>query len=458
MIAALLDHLWQSTLFLGCAALLTLMLRRNPARIRYRLWLAASLKFLLPFSLLIKLGGALAIPLPAIAMPVTGLALVGDTAMPFAASLPRNAASVQGFDPLILLAALWLFGFSIVFFIWCARLRRIHTALKDSASFSLAAPIPVRVTRAPLGPGLFGIFRPVLLLPEGITKELTERELRAVLDHELCHLERNDNFTAAIHMAVEALFWFHPLVWWLGARLIAERERACDESVVETGNDAGTYAEGILKVCRFYAMPPPLAAGVLSADLEERLAGIMVRRGRAELRATQKALIGAAAMLAIAWPVMTGWTEAARDEFARSTGSATSSGAAKAVLSDRHIAQMKNLEAFEHDADLWNEDTTSKAGCESHFLALLQVLERSYGKFAPLYPQRVRNDQDQLPMSLTWKNGLGASRYQEATVYMSAETAHVWDARGGHVEAAAAWSAKSESADSVCLTEVDVRA
>ena len=52
MIAALADHLWQSTLLTGAAGMLTLMLRHNGARARFWLWFAASLKFLLPFTLL----------------------------------------------------------------------------------------------------------------------------------------------------------------------------------------------------------------------------------------------------------------------------------------------------------------------------------------------------------------------------------------------------------------------
>jgi len=51
---------------------------------------------------------------------------------------------------------------------------------------------------------------------------LSDREMDAIFAHELCHLRRRDNLTAAIHMLVEASFWFCPLVWWLGARLIAE--------------------------------------------------------------------------------------------------------------------------------------------------------------------------------------------------------------------------------------------
>ena len=46
-------------------------------------------------------------------------------------------------------------------------------------------------------------------------------------------MRRRDNLTAAMHMLVEALFWFHQLVWWIGARLVATREQACDEHVVD---------------------------------------------------------------------------------------------------------------------------------------------------------------------------------------------------------------------------------
>lgn len=60
--ASLGNHLWQSTLFLALAGLLTLALRKNQARIRYGVWLAASIKFLIPFSLLIGIGSHLATP------------------------------------------------------------------------------------------------------------------------------------------------------------------------------------------------------------------------------------------------------------------------------------------------------------------------------------------------------------------------------------------------------------
>jgi hypothetical protein len=52
MMPAVLDHLWQSTLFALCAGLLTLAFRNNAASVRYWLWFSASVKFLVPFSLI----------------------------------------------------------------------------------------------------------------------------------------------------------------------------------------------------------------------------------------------------------------------------------------------------------------------------------------------------------------------------------------------------------------------
>lgn len=56
------NHLWQSTLFVAVVALLTLLLRRNQARVRHGLWLTASVTFLIPFAALIAIGRQLGWP------------------------------------------------------------------------------------------------------------------------------------------------------------------------------------------------------------------------------------------------------------------------------------------------------------------------------------------------------------------------------------------------------------
>ncbi len=126
---------------------------------------------------------------------------------------------------------------------------------------------------------MVGLLRPILLLPAGIAERLTPPQLEAVLAHELCHVRRRDNLFASIHMIVEAIFWFHPLVWWIGARLVEERERACDEEVLSLGSEPHVYAEAILNVCKLYVESPLVCvSGVTGANLKRRIEAIMTNR------------------------------------------------------------------------------------------------------------------------------------------------------------------------------------
>jgi beta-lactamase regulating signal transducer with metallopeptidase domain len=84
------------------------------------------------------------------------------------------------------------------------------------------AGLQIRATSELFEPSVVGWWHPMLLMPAGLEDHLTGSQLRAVVAHETTHIRRRDNITAAIHMLAEALFWFHPLVWWIGARLADE--------------------------------------------------------------------------------------------------------------------------------------------------------------------------------------------------------------------------------------------
>jgi uncharacterized protein (TIGR03435 family) len=331
------NHLWQSTLFAAAAGLLTLLLRKNHARARYGLWLAASVKFLIPFSLLVSLGsrlkwshpapaatGRLYVTVEQISQPFTQTAIVMPTI-----SRSTSAVTVQSLFHMlpVLLVALWLCGFALVLLIWCVRWRKISVALRNAEPLQegreaealrklqriagTSTSIDLVLSRSSLEPGIFGITRPVLVWPEGISKHLEDAHLEAILAHEVWHVRRRDNLAAAVHMFVEALFWFHPLVWWLGARLVEERERACDEEVVELGGERHVYAESILKVCEF-CVGSPLAcvSGVTGSDLKKRMVHIMTEQIVRKLEFGKKVLLSAAAALAIALPIVFGLVNA----------------------------------------------------------------------------------------------------------------------------------------------------
>ena len=319
MIIELTNHLWQSTLFAAGVAVLVWALRRNRAEVRHGLWVAASAKFLVPFATLIALGSALA-PAPAPSNSSTGASMtiaaaVDQIAEPFdnvfVTMTPAASASKTRIDWLPwTLFAVWAAGFIALVLVRVRGWRNIVAALRASRPFdggSAAGAIEIRVAPGVFEPGVVGWFQPVLLLPAGIETHLTRAQLDAVIAHEVCHVRRRDNLTAAGQMIVECLFWFYPLVWWIGARLVDERERACDEHVVGTLGESKTYAEGILGICKRYVESPvACVSGVTGSNLKRRITDIIHERVGSQLTRGRRVMLVAAAIAAIVLPFFAG--------------------------------------------------------------------------------------------------------------------------------------------------------
>jgi bla regulator protein blaR1 len=314
MIPGLTNHLWQSTLFAVAAGLLTVAFRKNRAQVRYWLWLSASLKFFVPFSLLMSLGSHLRWPPTAMQTATETVSVrLAQITQPFPDSLSFVPAAPGSFDwTAFAIPLVWACGFAAIALMRLRSWLRIRAAVARahglrSTALELSTSVEVRSSPSLLEPGVVGILRPILLLPEGIAQRLTPPQLEAVLAHELCHVRRCDNLFAAIHMVVEATFWFHPLVWWIGARLVEERERACDEGVLSLGSEPRVYAEAILSVCKLY-VESPLAcmSGVTGADLRRRLEAIMTNRTVLKLGFAKKVTLAVAGAAALAAPIVVG--------------------------------------------------------------------------------------------------------------------------------------------------------
>ena len=312
-ISAVVNHLWQSTVVVAVAWALTPALKRNHARVRYWIWMAASVKFLLPFSLLIAAGGwlrsllsasvvarpAVAIAMEQVAQPFAARQFFGVTPMPV-------VAHHANWLPLAFLMT-WAIGALAVIGRLALGWWRVYSAKRAARSVELECDVPVLCSLALMEPGIFGIFRPVLLLPEGILSQLTAEQLGAIVAHEMCHVKRRDNLTFAMHMIVEALFWFHPAVWLIGERLIEERERACDEAVLRTGSGARNYAESILAVCKFHLKSSTACvAGVTGADLRRRVETILSNHIADRMDMGRKLLLFAMGALTLTLPLIAG--------------------------------------------------------------------------------------------------------------------------------------------------------
>ncbi len=324
----LLNHLWQSTLFAAAAALLTLLFRKNNARVRYALWLTASIKFIVPFSLFIAIGNSIDISLrQTAAIPEPAINIVENISLPFdttyISKVPISAMPERNNLVLNIVLIAWLVGCLSVLFFYLARGKRVRKSVRDSEPLTQGRAfealqqieringrrrlIRLAFSSSSMEPGVFGIFRPVLLLPLGMPERLSDAELESILAHELAHVRRRDNLVSAVHMFIETLFWFHPMVWWIGAKLIQERERACDEEVLRLGKDPQAYAEGILKVCEF-CLESPLAcvAGITGSDMKKRIHAIMTQPIGSRPGFAKKLLLAGAGIMVLTLPFLLG--------------------------------------------------------------------------------------------------------------------------------------------------------
>ena len=164
-----------------------------------------------------------------------------DGAYP-AASFEVTSIAVQA------LAGIWLAGFlavsAAIVWKWVAFRRHIRqmgsaaSAEIEQQMQNLAERLSVRsvpravVIEEPAVPAVFGILRPKLLLPQSLLSQGRELDLDPILAHELVHIRRHDAVASALQLIAQALWWFHPLIWWANREARHERERCCDEAVV----------------------------------------------------------------------------------------------------------------------------------------------------------------------------------------------------------------------------------
>jgi bla regulator protein blaR1 len=330
---ALGNHLWQSTIFALFAWLLVRVFRKNSARVRYWIWMLASLKFLFPLSLLVALGSHLSGPakqyVVAVDVPAIGFLGLPFGSNPFQKEFLAMATATSEPDPSPNqsatrgVVAIWLLGVGAVLASRLVRVRRVREILSTARQLEdgreieaiervksrrgLTRKVRWATTESVIEPGIHGIFRPTLVLPSRLTELLDAGQLDAIVDHEVCHVRWYDNLSALIHMSVETIFWFHPLVWWMGTRLVDEREQACDEEALENGGDPQVYASAILKVCEYYvASPVECVPGVSGGNLKKRIERIIENRSSVALSAPKRLALAIAGIMAFSIPIVIG--------------------------------------------------------------------------------------------------------------------------------------------------------
>ncbi|APW62687.1 M56 family metallopeptidase [Paludisphaera borealis] len=169
--------------------------------------------------------------------------------------------------------------------------RFLATLTELSRRLGMRGTVRLLMTSRPIGPAVFGLFRPTILLPEALAAHQPLERVELILAHELIHVRRGDLVAGALQLVAQLVWWFHPLIWWANAQASRVRERCCDEEVLSgVGCKPALYARTLLSVLEqkallrsLVALPGVRALEVTSLRLESIMKSGKVDHRRASL-------------------------------------------------------------------------------------------------------------------------------------------------------------------------------
>lgn len=298
------NHLWQATLFFLIACILAGFSKRAPARLRYSIWFLSLARFAVPSLLFVWLGHqagvgfswlphqtAKASSSEAAHLPPAVYRLIAPVSLEFDVPITSFEPKAEHNELYCLLTLSWLAGCA---FLLCWRVQRslaswraVKAGVKVDSGRELEALDRARtalsvkrrsglvVSPAIRVPGVWGLCRPVAVLPERLAEGLRDDELESLMVHEVVHVKRWDNLANLFQTGLSCLLWFYPVVWFLDRRLLQEREQACDEEVLQS-KESKAYVSSILKVVRF-CLDSEMAgvSSVAGSNLKRRIENIM---------------------------------------------------------------------------------------------------------------------------------------------------------------------------------------
>lgn len=174
---------------------------------------------------------------------------------------------------------------------------------------SVARPVGIRILSAVVSPFCWQMHSPVIVLPD-IVRDFPAAEQAAIVRHELAHLRLQHPLHLFLQRLVEAIYWFHPLVWWASQQAAAAREFRCDQEAVNSRAEVADYLRSLLRLIESQVRAPghlPAGLGFLGdSSLLSRRANMLAdsldhstklaRRWRASA-----SLIFASALFSLVW-------------------------------------------------------------------------------------------------------------------------------------------------------------
>jgi beta-lactamase regulating signal transducer with metallopeptidase domain len=300
-----LNWLWQGTVIAATTALVLRAIGAAHPRARYRLVWAAALSVTL-------------VPLAAMMFPSGAAQIAASDAVAASAliSLPprwwtSDAAALS-------LWALWMTATAAYAACGLGALRRVTRATRPIAEADEARLphwLEVRgtgraarlgVSEAVPSAAVLGGRPPVIAVAPDLLKALSDADLDRVVIHEWAHVQRRDDWSVVLALAIRIVAGWHPAIWWLERRLHVEREAACDELAIGVTGSPKAYAGCLtrlatLQTTSLRSLP---AVGVAASGLRERVVRIL--SPRPAVSAWQRALAGSATVIPFALALAVG--------------------------------------------------------------------------------------------------------------------------------------------------------
>ena len=288
--------LWQATLIAIVSGIVMIVLRKKSAKLRYVLsnlsLLAVLLAAVITFSLHYNFDET-----PKNIVSNHSLDIMGSDATNFLSENGQNTegslsasqdvapkalfnlSTFKGYfnQHLPLIVTLWLLGVALfllrlmgsVSYIYYLKSRmnfptdEYWTEMVENLSQKAGLKQAVELVESAMvrSPVVVGFLKPMILFPMGVINRLAPEEVEAILAHELAHVLRHDYIFNIFQSIVEALFYYHPAVWWLSGQIRNERESACDDIAINLINSKMNYAKALVTIQEMAYYPMNTALG-----------------------------------------------------------------------------------------------------------------------------------------------------------------------------------------------------
>lgn len=281
--------LWQAMVIALLSGVVMIVLRNKTAKTRYLLsnlalfavLVSAIVTFCVYYDFSKEAGQTIFIPDTTIGEPSENVVSANNAPISQYQNIAENAPlSIEGLKMyfnrhIYLIVTIWVLGVALFMLRLLSSISYVYY-LKSKMNFpadeywqelldGLAAKVNVQkgielvesaLVRSPM---VIGHLKPVILFPIGAINRLNPNEVEAILAHELAHVMRNDYAFNIIQSVIEALFYFHPAVWWISAQIRAERENCCDDVAIELCGNSMTYAKSLVSVQEMAYYSPQMA-------------------------------------------------------------------------------------------------------------------------------------------------------------------------------------------------------